>query len=105
MGVETALIAAAVVSAGATAYSVTEQQKARKDQAAAQAKAEAEAKRVQDEQAAFAAKEKADAEAALAAEQQSAAKKRSGRGGLLFGGELGVQPTTEDENKRTTLGV
>ena len=100
MGIGAALVAAAVVSAGATAYSANQQSKAAKDQAEAQRKAAAEQKKLQEEQAAQAAKEKADAEAALKAQQDA---KRGGRGGLLFGNELGVTDESQTATK-STLG-
>lgn len=107
MGAGAALVAAAVIGAGATAYSAKEQRDARKEQAAAQKKAAEEQRRLQEEQAAQAAKEKAEAEAALKA-QQDAIKaqqdvKRGGRGGLLFGSELGVTDESEQATK-STLG-
>ena len=108
MGVGAALIAAAVISAGATAYSSHQQSKAADAQADAQRKAAAEQKRLQEEQAAQAAKEKAEAEAKLKAEQAQAAKsldaKRGGRGGLLFGSELGVTDESGQTTTKSTLG-
>ena len=107
MGLGAALVASAVIGAGATAYSAVQQRDALKDQKKAQEKAAADQRRVQEEAAAQAAKEKAEAEAALKAQQDSlkAAQdaRRGGRGGLLFGSELGVTDESQTATK-STLG-
>ncbi len=100
MGVGAALIAAAVIGAGATTYSAVQQSSAAKKQADAQRKAAEEQRKLQEQQAAQAAKEKAEAEAALKAQQDA---KRGGRGGLLFGNELGVTDESQTATK-STLG-
>lgn len=100
MGIGVALVAAAVVSAGATAYGAIEQKKGLKEQAAAQREAAEKQRKLQEEQAAQAAKEAADARAALKAQQDA---KRGGRGGLLFGSELGVTDESQTATK-STLG-
>ena len=108
MGLGAALVAAAVVSAGATAYGAIEQKKGLKEQAASQREAAEKQRKLQEEQAAQAAKEKAEAEAKLQAEQAQAAKaldaKRGGRGGLLFGSELGVTDESGQTTTKSTLG-
>ena len=98
MGVGAALVAAAVVSAGATAYSAKQQSSAAKKQADAQRKAAEEQRKLQEEQAAQAAKEGAAAKAALKGQQDA---KRGGRGGLLFGNELGVTDESQTATKST----
>ena len=104
MGVGAALVAAAVIGAGATAYSAVQQSKALDKQADAQRKAAEEQRKLQAAQAAQAAKEKADAEAALKAQRQvQQDAKRGGRGGLLFGNELGVTDESQTATK-STLG-
>ena len=107
MGVGAALVASAVIGAGATAYGAAQQSSALKKQEAAQRKAAEEQRKQQEVAAAQAAKEKAEAEAALKAQQNllKAAQdaKRGGRGGLLFGNELGVTDESEQTTK-TTLG-
>ena len=100
MGVGAALVASAVIGAGATAYSAVQQSSALKKQEAAQRKAADEQRKLQEEAAAQAAKEKADAQAALKAAQDA---KRGGRGGLLFGNELGVTDESQTATK-STLG-
>ena len=100
MGVGAALVASAVISTGATAYSANQQRKAADKQADAQRKAAEEQRKLQEEQAAQAAKEEAAAKAALKQQQDA---KRGGRGGLLFGNELGVTGELEQSTK-TTLG-
>ena len=100
MGLGAALVASAVIGAGATAYSAVQQSSALKKQADAQRKAAEEQRKLQEQQAAQAAKEKADAEAALKQQQDA---KRGGRGVLLFGSELGVTDESEQATK-STLG-
>ena len=101
MGSGAKLTAAALVGGpvGIMAYSANEQRKSLKEQERIQKEAAAEQRRLQEEQAALAAKEKADAEAGLKAAQDA---KRGGRGGLLFGSELGV--TDESGQAKKTLG-
>ncbi len=97
MGVGAAVLA---LTAASTAYSASEARKSRESQAAAQAKAEAEARRVQEEQAALASEEEAAAAEKLKEQQARLIRGRKGRGGLLFGSELGVEET----DKAATLG-
>ena len=109
MGSGAKLTAAALVGGpvGIMAYSANEQRKSLKEQERIQKEAAAEQRRLQEEQAALAAKEKADAEAELKAQQAGfkAAQdaKRGGRGGLLFGSELGVTDESQTATK-TKLG-
>lgn len=98
-----AVTAALVVTAGAAAYSAVEAKKARKDQASANAKAEKRAQEAQDAQAELAAEEEATAAEKLKDQQARLVRGRQGRGGLLFGSELGVQDGTDDA-KASTLG-
>ena len=65
-------------------------------------KAEAAAKKAQDEQAALAASEEATAAEKLKDQQARLVRGRQGRGGLLFGSELGTEDSTT--NKASTLG-
>ncbi len=97
-----AVTIAAVTVAAASVYSAYETREARKDQEDANAKAEAAAKKVQDEQAALAAEEEAAAAEALKEQQARLIRGRQGRGGLLFGSELGTEDSTD--NKASTLG-
>lgn len=85
--------AAAAVGGAYTAYAAGE------DQKDANAKAEAAARKAQDEQAALAAEEEKAAALKLKDQQARLVRGKQGRGGLLFGSELGVQ-----DDKASTLG-
>ena len=95
MGVTMAVIAAA----GTTATTI-EQRKARKAQQKALDNSERMARESQAEQESLALQEKKTASSKLRDQQQRLLRASTGRGGLLFGSETGVQtPTT------STLGV
>ena len=76
---------------------------ARKAQEAAAAKAEAAAKAAQQQQQQLAAEEAAAADLKLEEQRARILKGKQGRGGLLFGGELGV--SGDDTTKAKTLGA
>ena len=100
MGGSAGLVTAALIGGpvGIMAYSANEQRKALKEQGQIQKEAAEQQRKLQEEQAALARKEKADAEAELKAQQLT---KRGGRGGLLFGSELGVTDESEQATKKT----
>ena len=95
-----ALVTAATVAAGATVSSAIEAKKAGKEQKAATKKAEATALAETKKQEALALSEKKKADTKLEEQRARILKGQTGKGGLLFGSELGV----EDEAKKLTLG-
>ena len=86
--------AAAAVGGAYTSY------EAGKDQKDANEKAQRAAQAAQAEQAALAADEEKAAALKLKDQQARLVRGKQGRGGLLFGSELGVQ----DDDKASTLG-
>ena len=95
------LATAATLAAGATISSAVEARKAGKLQEHISKQTEAVAKANQKKQEALALKEKKAADTKLEEQRARILKGQTGKGGLLFGSELGV----EDETKKTTLGA
>ena len=95
------LAAAAVVTAVAATYSAYQAEEGRKDTKAANKRTEARAVEAQQEQEALAEVEQQEADVKLEEQRARILKGQKGRGGLLFGSELGVT----DETTKTTLGA
>ena len=91
--------AAVVVTAGASIYGAVEAHKQGKRQERATKRSETAAATAQAEQEAFALEEKKVADTKLEEQRARILKGQQGRGGLLFGSELGTQ------DKKQTLGA
>ena len=93
---------ALVIGAAAAVGGVVISEEARKDAKAATARSEASAREAQAEQEAVALSEKKAADTKLEEQRARILKGQQGRGGLLFGSELGV---TDEATTKTTLGA
>lgn len=93
-----ALVVGATAAVGGVAVSA----KAASEQKKATARSEEEARKVQAEQEALALSEKKAADTKLEEQRTRILKGQQGRGGLLFGSELGV---TDEDTTKTALGA